>query len=45
MREMIEKGKVFLEKVNIVKNIADLLTKLVSTKKFTWFRIEMGITT
>ena len=31
---MIENGKVLLEKVDIVKNVVDLLTKSISTKKF-----------
>ena len=41
---MIEKGKFFLEKVDTVKNVADLLTKLVSIENLTWCRSEMGLT-
>ena len=43
VREMVENGKVLLEKVNIVGNIADLLTKSLSIEKFTWCRSEMGL--
>ena len=40
---MVENGKMLLEKVDIVKNVANLLTKLVSTKNSTWFRSGMGL--
>ena len=36
VREMVEKGKVLLEKVDTVENVVDLLTKLVSIEKLTW---------
>ena len=45
VREMIEQDNLLLKKVEIVKNTIDLLTKLISTKKFTWCRSEMGLTT
>ena len=35
VKEMMEKNKVLLEKVNIVKIVADLLTKSISTENFT----------
>ena len=43
IRDMVENGKVLLEKVDTIENVADLLTKSVSTKKFTWCRSEMGL--
>ena len=45
MREMVEKGRVLLEKVDIVENVVDMLTKSISTQKFSWCRNEMGLTT
>jgi hypothetical protein len=42
---MVEENKVFLEKFDTLKNVADLLTKSVSTKKFSWCRVTMGIAT
>ena len=36
VRDMVEDGKVNLEKVNIIKNIANALTKLVGIEKFRW---------
>ena len=35
---MVEDKKVLLEKVDTVKNVADSLTKSVSTEKFSWCR-------
>ena len=42
-RDMAEEKKVLMEKVNTLKNVTDLLTKSVSTKKFSWCRVTMGI--
>ena len=42
VRDMVEE-KVLLEKVDTLKNVANLLTKSVSTKKFSWCRVTMGI--
>jgi hypothetical protein len=36
---MVEEKKVLLEKVDTLKNVADSLTKSVSTKKFSWCRV------
>ena len=41
--EMVENGKVLLEKVNIIKNITDLLTKSIIIEKSNWCRSEMGV--
>ena len=43
VREMVENGKVLLEKVDTVENIADLLTKSVSIEKFTYCRSGMHL--
>ena len=43
VRDMVEENKVLLEKVDTLKNVADLLTKSVSTEKFSWCRVTMGI--
>ena len=43
VRDMVEEKKVLLENVDTVKNVADSLTKFVSTKKFSWCRESMGI--
>jgi hypothetical protein len=40
---MVEEKKVLLIKVDTLKNVADSLTKFVSTKKFPWCRGSMGI--
>jgi hypothetical protein len=40
---MIEENKVSLMKVDTLKNVADSLTKSVSTEKFSWCRGSMGI--
>jgi hypothetical protein len=34
VRDMVEEKKVLLEKVDTLKNVADSLTKSMSTKKF-----------
>jgi hypothetical protein len=43
MRDMVERKKVLLEKVDTLENIADSLTKSVSVVKFSWCREAMGI--
>jgi hypothetical protein len=40
---MVEEKKVLLEKVNTLKNVADSLTKSMSTEKFSWHRETMNI--
>jgi hypothetical protein len=45
VRDMVEENNVLLEKVDTLKNAADSLTKFVSTKKFSWCRVTMGIST
>ena len=44
VRDMIEDKKVFLVKVDTLKNTANALTKSVSSEKFSWYRETMGIT-
>ena len=36
VRDMVEDGKVKLEKVETLVNVVDALTKLMSTEKFIW---------
>jgi hypothetical protein len=43
VRDMVEEKKVLLEKVDTLKNVADSLTKSVSTEFFFWCRGTMGI--
>jgi hypothetical protein len=43
VRDMVEEKKVFLMKVDTLKNVADSLKKSVSTEKFSWCRGSMGI--
>ena len=43
VREMVENGKVLLEKVDTIENVRDLLTKSVSIEKLTWFRSGMSL--
>lgn len=45
VREMVEGGKVYLNKVDNLENVADALMKLVSTHKFTWCSNSMGLDT
>ena len=40
---MIEDKKVWLVKVDTLKNIGNALTKSVSSEKFSWCRETMGI--
>jgi phosphoribosyl-AMP cyclohydrolase len=42
LRDMVEENKVLLMKVDTLKNVADSLTKSVSTEKFSWCRGSMG---
>ena len=43
VRDMVESMKVLLEKVDSLENVADSLTKFVSTEKLSWCRVAMGI--
>jgi hypothetical protein len=43
VRDMVEENKVLLMKVDTLNNVADSLTKYVSTEKFSWCRGSMGI--
>jgi hypothetical protein len=43
VKDMAEDKKVLLEKIENLKNVADSLTKLVSSEKFSWCREIMGI--
>jgi hypothetical protein len=45
VRDMVEEKKVLLEKIVTLKNVADSLTNFVTTKKFSWCRVTMGIAT
>jgi hypothetical protein len=43
--DMVESSKVLLEKVDILENIVDSLTKFVNAVKFSWCRETMDIST
>ena len=43
VRDMVEDKRVLLVKVDTLKNVADALTKSVSTQKFSWCRETMGV--
>ena len=43
VRDIIEDKRVLLVKVDTLKNVADALTKSVSTQKFSWCRETMGV--
>lgn len=43
VRDMIEDKRVFLVKVDTLKNTTYVLTKSMSSKKFSWCRETMGI--
>jgi hypothetical protein len=45
VRDMVERNKVLLEKVETLENITYFLTKSVSVVRFSWCREEMGIAT
>ena len=40
---MVEAKRVLLVKVDNLKNVADALTKSVSTENFSWCRETMGV--
>jgi hypothetical protein len=44
VRDVVEEKKVLLMKVDTLKNVADSLTKSMSTQKLSWCRGSMGIT-
>jgi hypothetical protein len=41
VRDMVEEKKVFLMKVDTLKNVADSLTKSMSTEKLSWCRVSI----
>ena len=43
VRDMVERKKVLLQKVDNLDNVVDSLTKSVSIEKFSWCRATMGI--
>ena len=43
VRDMVEAKRVLLVKVDTLKNVADALTKSLSTQKFSWCRETMGV--
>ena len=43
VRDMVEAKRVLLVKVDTLKNVADALTKSVSTQKLSWCRETMGV--
>ena len=43
VRDMVEDKRVLLVKMDTLKNVADTLTKSVSTQKFSWCRETMGV--
>ena len=43
VRYMVEAKRVLLVEVDTLKNVADALTKSVSTQKFSWCRETMGV--
>jgi hypothetical protein len=43
VRDMVERNKVLLDKVDTLENIEDSLTKFVSVVKFSWCREEINI--
>ena len=43
VRDMVEEKRVFLVKVDTLKNVTDALTKSVSTYKFNWCRETMDV--
>jgi hypothetical protein len=45
VRDMVERNKVRLEKVDMLENIVDSLTEFVSFVKFSWCREAMGTPT
>jgi hypothetical protein len=45
VRDMVERNKVLLEKVDTLENIIDSLTNSMSVVNFSWCREAMGIAT
>ena len=43
VRDMVERKKALLEKIDTLENVAKSLTKFVRTKKFSWCREVMRI--
>ena len=43
MKDMVEAKMVLLVKLDTLKNVADALTKSMSTGKFSWCRETIGI--
>ena len=43
VRDMVEAKRVFLVNVDTLKNVADAMTKFLSTQKFSWCRETMGV--
>ena len=43
VRDMVEDGKINLEKVDTTKNVANALTKPVGIEKFRWCSESMGL--
>jgi hypothetical protein len=43
LQDMVEDGKVNLEKVDTLENFVDALTNLVRTDKFRWCSSSMGL--
>ena len=43
VRDMVEDKRVLLVKVDTLNNVADALTKFVSTQNFSWCRETMGV--
>jgi len=43
VRDIVEDGKVNLEKVNTLTNVTNSLTKRVSTERFKWCSESMGL--
>ena len=43
VRDMVEDKNVLLVKVDTLKNVADALTRSMSTQNFSWCRETMGV--
>ena len=43
VRDIVESKKVLLEKLDTSDNVADSVTKFVSSENFSWCRAAMGI--
>ncbi|GJR15688.1 retrovirus-related pol polyprotein from transposon TNT 1-94 [Tanacetum coccineum] len=42
LRDNVQKGHIFIEKVSFIDNIADILTKLLKRESFNYLRLEFG---